>query len=226
MRSAQSTSFANLTFQTAADVKSSLGYMWSSHNVTSATENAGGIPPVVLRPEVKDFERQPGVVVVTKIHDDLYMPLLVQQYCLFTAAYNHKMQYDLILFSTEPIGQEHRKELAEAVYPANLTIYIDEKTIADHVSELDENQTAYLLRRCKVNSTDELTWRTRCWEHGGGEMPIAYTWVRKKRRFYSFELLVIGCSPYVPVLRTYCCSNANSEANGYGVILGLPSTST
>jgi hypothetical protein len=165
-------------FQTAAEVKtslsSSLGYIWGTDDNNDTID--GGIPPVVLRPEVKDFERQPGVVVVSKIHDEGYMTLLTQQYCLFTQAYNKRMRYDVVLFSTEEISPENRKILADNVYPANLTIYIDEKTLADHVSELDENQTAYMLRRCKVKSLDELTWRTRCWEKGGGEMPLAYTW--------------------------------------------------
>jgi len=173
-------SLANLTYQAAADVTASLsntlGSFWS--NTTSAEEalTAGGIPPVVLRPDVKDFERQPGVVVVTKIHGPEYTKQLKQQYCLFTAAYNARMQYDIVLFASEEIGDENRKELADIVYPAKLTVYIDEKTLMDHVQELDENQTAYLFRRCKVNSAEELTWRTRCWEHGGGEMPLAYTW--------------------------------------------------
>lgn len=177
---ATTSSFANLTYQTAEDVKFSLSAMLVSFggNTTDAddTITQEGIPPVHLKPDVQDFERQEGIVVVTKIHGPEYMQPLTQQYCLFMAAYNARMQYDMVLFATEEIGQENRKILADTVYPANLTIYIDEKTLSDHVSELDENQTAYLLRRCQVNSTDQLTWRTRCWEAGGGTMPLAYTW--------------------------------------------------
>lgn len=166
-----------IAFQTAVGVTTSfsksLASLWSDENDTASD----GIPPIVLRPDVKDFERQHGVVVVSKIHDRYYMELLKQQYCLFTQAYNARMQYDIVLFTTEEIGEENRKVLQDIVAPANLTIYTDfETTIADHVSELDENQTAYLLRRCRVNSTDQLTWRTRCWEFGGGDMPLAYTW--------------------------------------------------
>ena len=169
-------SLVNLTYQTAANVKTLMSDTLESLSSSASGTLEDGIPPIHLQPNVQDFEKQPGVVIATKIHGPEYMGALKQQYCLFTAAYNARMQYDMVLFASEEIGEENRKELADTVAPANLTIYIDEKTLMDHVNELNENQTEYLLRRCNVKSADELTWRTRCQEWDGGVMPLAYTW--------------------------------------------------
>jgi hypothetical protein len=126
--------------------------------------------------QVKDFEKQPGVVVATKVHGPEYFNQLKQMYCLFSAAYNWKMQYDIILFHTEPIPEQEKQELIDVVSPANISFYVDGPSIQEQVKDLNVNQTAYLTERCHVNSTDELTWRSRCFEKGGGEMPLAYTW--------------------------------------------------
>lgn len=141
--------------------------------------------------EVKDFERQDGVVVVTKIHDDsdTVIEALKQQYCLFMQAYNTRMIYDMVLFSTEEISLENQKLLRDTVHPAQLTIYTDETTLTDHVSELDDNRTTYLLNRCGVNSTNELSWHTRCSEKGatGGPVKLSYAWQSEFRSKWLWQ---------------------------------------
>jgi hypothetical protein len=69
---------------------------------------------------VRDFERQDGVVITTMIHgDDSSVQLLKQGLCLFQAAYNARMQYDHVVFTTNPLNSTQIQELQNVVSPGS-----------------------------------------------------------------------------------------------------------
>ena len=122
--------------------------------------------------------RHKGVVVVSKIHDPTHtqsVQAVVQSLCLFTAAYNHRMRYDVTVFATLPVamqpvkfqdGTSYRFEtrLKTATHPATLRIASDIQgmSLTEHVHRLNDAQKARLLQRCNVSRLELLTWKTQC----------------------------------------------------------------
>lgn len=173
-------------------VEKAKGLLRSSQNGTSAKRNDSAnrivlLPPVVssnktakssAQHEIVDFQKQDGVVVAVKIHGPAHAIQLKQSLCLFTAAYNHRVNYDIVVFTTLPLPDPDVREMQEIVHPASVSVYVDEKTLSDHLRGMNNEQRVDLLQRCNVTSTDELFWWTRCCEEGstGLCMPLSYTW--------------------------------------------------
>lgn len=127
---------------------------------------------------IRDFDRQARVVIATKIHGPDFVSQLRQSLCLLKAAYNDRMLYDILVFTTIPLSDYDTTQLTEIVHPANIRIVTDKKTLQDQIKSMTRLQRMQLRNRCKVNSTDELYWWTRCCEDGatGICMSLAYTW--------------------------------------------------
>jgi hypothetical protein len=127
---------------------------------------------------VRDFEKQPGVVIATKIHGPAVISQLKQSMCLLKAAYNDRLNYDVLIFTTLPLADYDMHQLQEIVHPASLRIETEKQTLTDQLKGMTRMQKMLLKRRCGVNSTDDLFWFTRCCEDGmtGSCMPLAYTW--------------------------------------------------
>ena len=148
---------------------------------SSVPTNAARVP-IETQPgnysSIRDFERLDGVVIATKIHGPDFFSQLRQSFCLLKAAYNDRMLYDHLVFTTIPLSDHQTKTLTEIVHPANLRIITDELTLSDQIKKMTRMQRMILKRRCKVNSTEDLYWWTRCCEEGatGICMSLAYTW--------------------------------------------------
>jgi hypothetical protein len=144
--------------------------------------------------EVVDFEKQDKVVIAIKIHGPPYLKQLKQSLCLLTAAYNNRVQYDILLFHSEPLPDKDVQELQRIVHPARLLLEQDDKTLQQHLQGLDQAQTARLLKRCNVTDASKLEWWTRCSEgnrYQGADMPLRYNWqaeFRSKWIWYSKQL--------------------------------------
>ncbi|KAL7579443.1 hypothetical protein ACA910_014106 [Epithemia clementina (nom. ined.)] len=136
--------------------------------------------------EIVDFERQPKVVIATKIHGPPHIKQLIQSMCLLKAAYNNRPRYDVIVFTTLPLSSVEEKNLRDVVHPANLEVVVDSKTLADHLKTMSDDQVQHLVKRCQVNSTDELFWWTRCCEEWtpGACMPLSYSWQSEFRSLH------------------------------------------
>lgn len=145
------------------------------------------------RNEIVDFEHQDRVVLVSKIHGPGWLPNLYQSLCLLTTAYNNRVHYDVLIFTTKPLTAEQVKELKEIAHPAHLKVVVDEKTLMDHVQELSLEQQQTLLSRCSdVNSTEQLDWMTRCCEEGATTcMPIAYSWQSEFRAKHIWKHMAL-----------------------------------
>ena len=131
---------------------------------------------------IVDFERQEGVVFVTKIHGlDNQILQVIQCLCLFTQAYNRKVNYDIVIFSTLPISEDWQKQIREVAAPAKVTVVVDEQTLQEQLHDMSEEQVQTLINRCdNVNSTDQFEWGHRCHDIGSW-MPLAYTWMSEFR---------------------------------------------
>ena len=129
--------------------------------------------------EVVDFERQEGVVLAVKIQG---MPkinqliMLKQSLCLLKAAYNHRMNYDHIIFSTIPIPEKDAEELRQIVAPAKLTLLLHSNpNLQEVLASFTKEQQDSLVKKCKVNDISELDWLTKCDEEDHGRSAFAYS---------------------------------------------------
>jgi hypothetical protein len=180
---------ANTRDETTSHFKESQATMHVKPAVDSTTST---VPASSM--EIIDFEKQDKVVIAIKIHGVPYLTQLKQSLCLLTAAYNNRVQYDMLLFISEPLPEKDVQELQRIVHPARLLVEQDEKTtLQQHLEGLDAEQTARLLKRCYVDETSQLEWWTRCREEGyqGSDMPLRYNWqaeFRSKWIWYSKQL--------------------------------------
>jgi hypothetical protein len=137
--------------------------------------------PAVPRPEIVDFEKQEGVVIASTIHGyPAEYGLVNQALCLLTKAYNDRMEYDVIVFTTIPVSDEAVEMWRASVYPANFRVITDEDTLLEKIDKLTEHQQNVLLERCDLNTTDQFVWGIRCRDHKS-LMPLAYTWMSEWR---------------------------------------------
>jgi hypothetical protein len=141
---------------------------------------------------VQDFVKQPGVVIAIKIHGSGHIRQLKQSLCLLQAAYNDRMNYDIMIFVTEALSDNEVQGLMEVVHPAHLIIETDKQTLSQQLSKLTHEQKEDLLKRCNKNSTEELFWWTRCCDQDnqrrGDCTDLAYNWqaeFRSKWIWYS-----------------------------------------
>ena len=116
-------------------------------------------------PAIREFERQEGVVIVTKIHSDVYLPMLEQMLCLFHQAYNHRLKYDIVVFTTEPIDPTLLVNLTSTVAPVHLTVVQDNRGLQQEIADLSPTRRQKFVRDCHLQNEDELknlTWFSKC----------------------------------------------------------------
>lgn len=140
--------------------------------------------------KIRDFDPDARVVIVTKIQGKNTVGALNQSLCLLSYAYNHRVNYDIVVFSATEIKKKQLELIRSTVYPANLTFIIDNPGLQTMVDSLDPPQKKSLLKRCKVKRSSELDWLTRCEEKtstGTSNMHLQYTWQAWFRSIYLWE---------------------------------------
>ena len=109
--------------------------------------------------------RQEGVAIVTKVHQPTDLPVLIQQLCLFTAAYNRHVAYDIIVFTTIPWNEEQIEELQGHVWPAKLTVAVDiSSPLEEQLANMTKEDVEFLEKRCHVKEGETLSWMHYCKE--------------------------------------------------------------
>jgi hypothetical protein len=131
-------------------------------NITTATDGS----------EIKDFERQKGVVIAVKIHGPPHVKQLKQSLCLLNAAYNNRPHYDHIVFTTLPLSDDDVIQLKQIVHPAQLSVETDKQTLNDQIDAMTQSQKVALYKMCNKTLGEPLHWASRCSEG----MPLAYSW--------------------------------------------------
>jgi hypothetical protein len=99
------------------------------------------------------------VVNAVKIHGEDFIRELKQSLCLLHAAYNNRVLYDVLLFSTIRLRGAVVAEIQSIIEPAKLTIQYDEQTLQEQLAALTPVQQEHLLDRCNDATTiTDLTW--------------------------------------------------------------------
>ena len=124
---------------------------------------------------VNHFQRQEGVVIVTKIHGPHQHFLLEQAFCLLHKAYNQRMNYDMIVFMAIPLSQDEEDSLRRLVHPAKITYVLDNRGLQQEIQALSPIRREKFLKRCNVSSPVNLTWASNC------PGRIAYNWQAEVR---------------------------------------------
>ena len=127
------------------------------------------------------FEKQEGVVVVTKIHGANNFPLLEQSLCLFHFAYNRRLLYDIVVFTTELVPAELTAPLQQLLQPAKLTFVVDNRGLQQEIAALSKPRYDAFLKSCGVTSPVNLTWYSEC------PGRIAYNWQAEFRTWHIWR---------------------------------------
>ena len=142
-------------------------------------------PPLVQRKVVREFERQEGVVIATKIHAKNHINAIAQSLCLLHYAYNNRVLYDIIVFSTEDVSEAELAPVRELIKPAKLIFVVDNEGLHERVDSLEPAKKAGLLKRCNVTETKDLDWYMACDVDETGQLErLAYTWQAEFRSLH------------------------------------------
>ncbi|CAJ1968706.1 unnamed protein product [Cylindrotheca closterium] len=132
---------------------------------------------------VNHFHRYDGVVIATKIHGPHQISLVSQSLCLLQKAYNARMNYDILVFTTIPLSNYQTEQLMQLVAPAKLTVALDIPVggLQQMIANLSEQRRQIFLERCKVNSADNITWFSEC------PGRLAYNWQAEFRTLHIWN---------------------------------------
>lgn len=139
------------------------------------------------------FKRYKKVVMVTKVHWANDLEILQQTLCLFTAAYNRHVNYDIVVFTTLPWTVEQVKELQMIVEPAKLRVVQDgEPNVEEMLKGMKPEEVEALRKRCNVEDGVDLTWFHHCTEEGSKtDSNLAFAWQSEFRagRIWDHEVM-------------------------------------
>lgn len=136
---------------------------------------------------IQDFDPTAPVVIATKIQSGHTLGSLNQSLCLLTFAYNHRVNYDVVVFSATHISDEDLQPIRDTISPARLIFVVDNPGIQAMVDPLPPDRKRHLLDRCNVTDSSQLNWTTRCVEissSGTTVMPLAYNWQAEFRSLH------------------------------------------
>jgi hypothetical protein len=149
-------------------------------NTTGMSSSRSGTKNIV------EFERQDGVVIVTKLHGPHQLTLLEQSLCLLHYAYNNRVNYDILVFTTDPIDDKELVKLRQKVAPTKFTVVVDNDGLQNEINKLSPIRRKNFLSRCNVTSPEELTWWSVCRENNG-KGRIAYNWQAEFRSWHMWR---------------------------------------
>jgi hypothetical protein len=159
----------------------------SETNTTNKERRTSGGTSYVTGMGVEEFDPSVRAVIATKIHGSDTVEQLEQSLCLLTYAYNYRVNYDIVVFSSNPIKESELERIRSVVAPATLTFVVDNPGLQEMVDLLPAERRQHLLSRCNVTDSSELTWFTRCVEkssRGLTNEKIAYAWQAEFRSLH------------------------------------------
>ena len=118
-----------------------------------------------------DFVRHENVAIVTKIHGEHQWSLVEQSLCLLHYAYNRNVLYDIIIFTTDPVGENLIQDLEAAIAPTKVSVVVDNKGLQNEIADLSPEKYDAFKKRCNYTDTGNLTWFSEC---DGNR--LAYNW--------------------------------------------------
>ena len=113
------------------------------------------------------FKRYDGVVIATKVLWQKDLKSLKEWTCFINHAYNDRMKYDFVVFTTLPWDEENIVQLQKAAAPANLTVAVEAPPLGEQLAAMPKEEVDFLRKRCNVtNATEALTYFHYCTEPG------------------------------------------------------------
>lgn len=139
--------------------------------------------------EITEFAHYEGGVIVTKIHGPHQLGLLQQSMCLLHHAYNKKVQYDIIVFSTLPVPENETDlvSIRETISPVNLKVVVDNDGLANEINKLSPIRRKNFLNRCNISSPEAIDWWSECYEEDVGMGKIRYNWQAEFRSLHIWN---------------------------------------
>eukprot|EP00928_Gymnodinium_smaydae_P057627 TRINITY_DN40845_c0_g1_i1.p1 TRINITY_DN40845_c0_g1~~TRINITY_DN40845_c0_g1_i1.p1 ORF type:complete len:419 (+),score=31.79 TRINITY_DN40845_c0_g1_i1:48-1259(+) len=151
------------------------------HSKDSERTPTAGIASAQKRTGLVPFERQEGVVIVTKVQGPNQQMLLDQSLCLLHHAYNHKPLYDIVVFTTDPLEEKAIELTASLVAPAKLSIVRDNRGFQEEVAALSPIRRSNFLKSCNVSTPVNLNWWSKCPDR------LAYSWQAEFRTLHLWK---------------------------------------
>jgi hypothetical protein len=130
------------------------------------------------------FKRYDGVVIATKLHGPHQQLLLDQSLCLLQAAYNRRVNYDIVVFYTEELNPTDMTVTEELVAPARIIWTKDNRgSLQEEIDALSPTRRRNFLQSCGTNasSSDNINWFSDC----GGR--VAYNWQAEFRTWHIWN---------------------------------------
>jgi hypothetical protein len=158
---------------TRTKINSSTGIVYPEWNDTHLSPEK--------RSSIKEFERQEGVVIVTKLHGPHQLLLLEQSLCLLHFAYNHLLQYDILVFTAEPLEETSLAPLRKIMAPVKFTVVVDNEGLQNEIANLSPVRREKFFERCKPTAPENITWWTNC------PGRIAYNWQAEFRSWHMWR---------------------------------------
>lgn len=156
------------------------------HNATSVDASTSN---ETVLDEIPAFKRHDKVVIATKIHGPHQWLLVDQSMCLLHFAYNHKVLYDIIIFSAEEVPKENIESLEEKIAPAKVKVVKDNIGLKEEIAALPNATYDLFLKRCGVTDPVNLTWWSECREPSlhNKRHRLAYNWQAEFRSVRIWE---------------------------------------
>jgi hypothetical protein len=133
------------------------------------------------RRSIKEFERQEGVVIVTKLHGPHQLLLLEQSLCLLHFAYNHLLHYDILVFTAIPLEETALAPLRKIMAPVKFAVVVDNEGLQSEIANLTPVRREKFFERCKPTAPENITWWTNC------PGRIAYNWQAEFRSWHIWR---------------------------------------
>ena len=136
------------------------------------------------------FHRYDGVVIVTKVLSSS-VQTVSSWLCFISHAYNDKMKYDVVIFTTTPWTNNQIQALQAIAAPANfkVTVALEGPPLEEQLAAMPKEELRSLRERCgiaKDNHTQALTWYHHCTEKGpNGANNLGYAW---QAEFRSYQI--------------------------------------
>jgi hypothetical protein len=145
----------------------------------------------------KPFTRYDGVVVANKVHSPADMQKVKQMICLFTAAYNRHVNYDIVVFSTLPWRHWQVEELRSVAPETKITVVRDSAPLQDHIASMTPEEVAFLHKRCDVKEGEKLTWFNWCTEEDAVTSRLNYIWQAEFRAYHLWKTKALADYKYM-----------------------------
>eukprot|EP00563_Minutocellus_polymorphus_P021064 CAMPEP_0197717200 /NCGR_PEP_ID=MMETSP1434-20131217/1818_1 /TAXON_ID=265543 /ORGANISM="Minutocellus polymorphus, Strain CCMP3303" /LENGTH=453 /DNA_ID=CAMNT_0043301695 /DNA_START=216 /DNA_END=1577 /DNA_ORIENTATION=+ len=127
------------------------------------------------------FIRNEGVVIASKIMGwPAEIDTVKQMLCLLTSAYNERMNYDIVVFSTLDQDNKTIREIQSIVEPAKFTLVHENVTVGGLIDSMTPARRKFFLDNCIENHTHQFTWNSGCPNIGS----IRYNWQAEFRSLH------------------------------------------